>query len=239
MPGGQLVVSSVFGNAFSVTDTSFGAYDQFNSIYVFSFGKPPSYIVPGKVLHSFSGNVSKFIGFTELNFPLFDAADAGDPLAPLPPPATVTSADTSNLPRLISLTSGVVTVTGQQCDPDPPNPNNDPNIEGTKEQWRRYNSFLIDGDQTCSAFSNFAIQLPSKSLGTYDPIQSVGKTVQITGMLKNNSGQNPVLDAQGNTIGCDDASPCATGKCIDGLCRKNPFNFWTIIPRTAQDVVVQ
>src|SRR5262249_52732826 len=53
---GQLVVSSVFGNAFAVTDT--GA-SEFNSIYVFSFGKPPGYIVPGKVLLSFSGNVSK------------------------------------------------------------------------------------------------------------------------------------------------------------------------------------
>src|SRR5262249_415122 len=69
---GKLVVTSVFGNAFAVTDTG-GTI--FNSIYLFSFGKPPGYIVPGKVLKSFSGNVSKFVGFTELNFPLFDPAD--------------------------------------------------------------------------------------------------------------------------------------------------------------------
>jgi hypothetical protein len=75
-------------------------------------------------------------------------------------------------------------------------------------------------------------------LGTFDPLQVVNKTATITGMLRNNSGQNPYLDANGNAISCSATVPCAKGSCITGTCFKNPFNFWTIDPRRQEDVVV-
>ncbi len=86
---GQLVVTAVYSNAFTVTDTGV-APGQFNSIYLFAFGKPPSDIVEGRVITDFSGNYSKFVGFTELNFPLFNVADNTVPLAPVPPPVPLT-----------------------------------------------------------------------------------------------------------------------------------------------------
>jgi hypothetical protein len=239
MPAGQLVISSVFSDAFVVTDTSYGTYDKFNSIYLYAFGKPPTYIVPGKVLNSFSGNISKFVGFTELNFPLFNVTDETTPLATLPQPAALVWADIGMLPKLISLDGGVVTYTGMECNPLPPNPNNDPNIQKTIDSWNKYSQFVVDGDNTCSALTNFAVELPTKVFGTYDPLQSVMHTVTVTGMLKNNSGQNPVLDANNMPINCDMTHPCAKGTCTEGVCVKNPYNFWTVIPRTPQDVVVQ
>lgn len=236
MPTGKLVVSSVFGNAFTVTDTSYGDYAHFNTIYLYAFGKPPNYIVPGRVLSKFSGNISKFIGFTELNFPLFDATKD---LADLPPPYALASADTSNLPKLISLDAGTVTLTGKECDPFPDNPTNDPNVQRTRDSWTKFNQFVLDGDGTCGTFTNFAVELPAKQLGTFDPLANREKMVQVTGMLRNNSGQNPVLDVNNMPISCDATNPCVKGNCVEGQCVKNPFNFWTIVPRTPADVVVQ
>ncbi len=47
-----------------------------------------------------------------------------------------------------------------------------------------------------------AIELPAKILGSFDPLMNVGATATFTGMLRNNSGQNPYLDANGNTLAC-------------------------------------
>jgi hypothetical protein len=229
MPSGQLVVSSVFGDSFVVTDTSYAGYDQFNSMYLYAFGKPPDYIVPGKVLNSFSGNVSKFVGFTELNFPLFDATDQTVPLATLPPPAVLMQADQANLAKLIALDAGVVTFTGKQCD-----------IMTNLSSWQKYNQLVLDQDGTCSALTNFATELPSKVFGTWDPTTTANMMVTVTGMLRNNSGQNPVLDANNMPISCDpNTNPCAKGSCVEGQCLKGAFNFWTIDPRTPDDVVIQ
>src|SRR5262249_55116685 len=98
-PGGQLVVTSVFSNAFSVTDTGLPGY-HYNSIYLFAFGKPPDDIVPGRVIKKFSGNFSKFVGFTELNFPLFTADDQA-PLATVPDPVVLAYADLGNTDKLL------------------------------------------------------------------------------------------------------------------------------------------
>jgi hypothetical protein len=226
--GGKLVVSSVFSGAFTVTDTGPGDYAHFNSVYLYSFGKPPPYIVPGRVVRSFSGNISKFVGFTELNFPLFETDEnAPIDLSLLPPPAVVTPADVSNLPKLLALDAGVVTLTSQECDPV---------MGGT--QWTSYNSFIV-GTPDCSSLTNFAVELPAKTLGSFDPLTVVGRTLKVTGMLKNNSGQNPLAGVDGNPIACSDANPCARGNCVEGECRKNPYNFWTIVPRTPEDIVVQ
>jgi hypothetical protein len=237
-PGGQLVVSSVFINAFVATDTSSGNYGAFNNMFVYSFGAPPGDIVPGRVLKDFSGNVSKFVGFTELNFPLFDQDDQA-PLATLPPPLQLAFADLSNVPKLLGAAAGVVQYTGTECNPLPPNPNHDPTIQSTDDQWLKYNGFVVDGDGTCDSFTNFAIQLPSKVLGTFDPLQNVGKTLTVVGMLRNNSGQNPELDGSGQKIACSATAPCSKGTCMAGYCYKGAFNFWTLNPRSPADVTVQ
>lgn len=237
-PGGKLVVSSVYINAFAITDTGPGNYAGFNSIYLYSFGKPPGDIVPGRVVKRFSGNVSKFIGFTELNFPLFDTAD-DEPLAPLPAPLVLAEIDLKNVPKLLGAAAGVVQFTGTECDPLPPNPTNDPNVESTREQWEKYNSFVLSGDGTCDSFNNFAVQLTGKLMGKFDATQNVGKALTVTGMLRNNSGQNPVLGPDNQPISCSSTVPCSKGTCIGGICLKGAFNFWTINPRAEADIQVQ
>ena len=234
---GQLVVTAVYSNAFTVTDTGV-APGQFNSIYLFAFGKPPSDIVEGRVITDFSGNYSKFVGFTELNFPLFNVADNTVPLAPVPPPVPLTYADIGNIAKMLGASSSVVSYTGTICNPLPPNPTNDPNIQKTIDSWNKYNQFVVDNDQTCDDFTNIAVELPSKVLGAFDPLQSIGKSATFTGMLRNNSGQNPYLDANGNAISCSSTVPCAKGTCITGTCYKNAFNFWTLDPRRQEDIVI-
>jgi hypothetical protein len=225
---GQLVVTSVFSNAFAVTDTGV-APGTFNSMYLFAFGKPPPEIVEGRIITSFSGNYSKFVGFTELNFPLFSVADSTVPLATVPPPVVIAPGDITNIPKMLGASASVVTHTGTICDPQ-----SAANLAG----WQKYNQFVLDNNGMCDAFSNIAIELPSKVMGSFDPLKVVGATATITGMLRNNSGQNAYLDANGNEISCSATVPCAKGSCITGTCYKNPFNFWTIDPRRQEDVVL-
>ena len=234
-PGGQLVVTSVFSGAFVVTDT--GA-STFNNIYLYAFGKPPPYIQPGKVITTFSGNYSKFVGFTELNFPLFTAADASVPLATVPPPVDLAFTDLGNIGKMLGADAGTVRYTGTICNPLPPNPNKDPNIQKTIDSWNKFNQFVLDADSTCGSFTNMAVELSAKVMGTFDPLQNVGKTMTVVGMLQNHSGQNPVVDGNGNTVSCTTQSPCAKGVCIMGECFKNAYNFWDILPRTADDISI-
>jgi hypothetical protein len=225
---GQLVVTSVFSNAFAVTDTGV-APGQFNSMYLFAFGKPPPEIVEGRIITDFSGNYSKFVGFTELNFPLFNVADSTVPLATVPPPVQLAPGDITNVAKMLGASASVVTYTGTICDPQ---------SAANLQSWQKYNQFVLDNNGMCDAFSNIAIELPSKVMGTFDPLKVVNQQATITGMLRNNSGQNPYLDANGNAISCSAAVPCAKGSCITGTCYKNAFNFWTIDPRRQEDVVV-
>ncbi len=238
--GGQLVVSSVFTDAFVVTDT--GATMGYNNIYLYAFGKPPSYIVPGTIISSFSGNYSKFVGFTELNFPLFNAAvdNEGNYLAPdlqlVPAPIPLTHNDLGSVPKLLSASAAIVEFTGTICQMNPPNPTNDPNIQKTIDSWTKYNQFVVDGDGTCDSFTNFAVELPEKVLGKFDPTQVVGQTLDVVGMLQNHSGQNQYTDANNNPISCNAENPCVKGTCISGDCYKNAYNFWTILPRVEADI---
>ena len=234
---GQLVVGAVYNNAFTITDTGVPP-GQFNSIYVYAFGRPPPEIVEGRVITSFSGNYSKFVGFTELNFPLFTIADNTVPLATPPPPVALAYADLGNTAKMLGAASSLVTYTGTICNPLPPNPTSDPNIQKTIDSWNKYNQFVVDNDGTCDDFTNLGVELPSKVLGSFDPLQVIGKTATFTGMLRNNSGQNPYLDPNGNAISCSTSVPCAKGTCISGTCYKNAYNFWTMDPRRQEDIVV-
>lgn len=231
-PTGKLVISSVFGNAVAVSDSS---ATEYGSVYLFTFGRPPAWAVPGRILDSFSGNISKFIGFTELNFPLMTRTDEINPAA-IPAPVRLVSADTTNIPKLLSLVAAPVEVTGTLCDPLPPNPNNDPFVQGTIDQWYKFNSFVVGGGTDCQSINNFSVQLPAKLVGAFDPLTRVGQQVTIRGMLKNSSGQNSYLDGQGNEVTCSAATPCDKGTCQAGICKKNPFNFWTVLVRDGADV---
>jgi hypothetical protein len=225
---GQLVVGAVYGDAFTITDTGV-APGQFNSMYVYAFGKPPPEIVEGRVITSFSGNYSKFVGFTELNFPLFTVADDTVPLATVPPPVPLTFADIGNTAKMLGASASVVSYTGTICDPQ---------AAANLASWEKYNQFVLDNDGMCDSFSNVAVELPAKVLGSFDPLKVVNQTATITGMLRNNSGQNPYLDANGNAVSCSDTVACAKGTCITGTCYKNAFNFWTIDPRRQEDIVI-
>jgi hypothetical protein len=189
------------------------------------------------VLKSFSGNYSKFVGFTELNLPLFDA-DLEAPLAALPPPVELTGADIGNVDKMLGADAGVIKFTGTICNPLPDNPNHDSNTQKVIDSWNIYNQFVLDNDGSCQSFTNMAVQLPSKQLGGFDPLKHVNETATFTGMLQNHSGQNPVLDAvTGNTVACSDDNPCTKGSCQQGICYKGAYNFWTLMPRKAEDVI--
>jgi hypothetical protein len=231
---GKLVVSAVFVDAFTVTDTGSSA---FNSIYVYTFGRPPRSFQAGTVLSSFSGNISKFVGFTEVNFPLYNSS--GDPANPalLPAPVVLKGTDTGNVPKLLGYSAAIVRNSGTICQMNPPNPNNNAMLQSTIDQWVKYNTFVLDnGTGACDSFTSFSVQVPQKVVGPYDPTMMVGKAATFTGMLRNSSGQNPVLDASGKTLTCDAQTACLTGTCVEGECRKNPYNFWTIVVRDQNDI---
>ena len=231
---GDLLIDSVFGNAVTITDT--GAAD-YRSIYIFTFGRPSSQLVPGRHVDYFTGNISKFVGFTEVNFPTVNANLDIDPEPQkLPPPVKLAQSDIANLKKLNAANSAVVEVSGKVCPLMPPNPNNDPNIQGTIDQWVKYNTFIL-AQFSCDSFTEFSVALPAKVVGGFDATQHVGKDVTVRGMLKNASGQNPLYDAAGNTIACSDQAPCAAGVCSMAICKKNPFNFWTVTLRDGNDIV--
>ena len=128
-------MTSVFSDAFAVTDT--GAHASFNSIYLYAFGQPPDVHRRRRASSPRSrGNVSKFVGFTELNFPLFNAADDTAPLATLPAPVLADRTPTSPTPPSCSAAdAGVVQLHRHHLRSAPPNPTNDATIQKTDRQW--------------------------------------------------------------------------------------------------------
>jgi hypothetical protein len=206
-------------------------------MYVFLYSQPTVDMVPGRHILSFNGNISKFVGFTELNFPVVNVDDT---LLPepnlLPAPVKLSPTDITNLPKLAGLASGVVQINGQICPVNPPNPNNDSTIQNTIDQWTKYSTFTLGTGDDCGSFTEFAVVLPSKVVGTFDPASSIGKPATITGMLKNSSGQNAYEDTAGNPIACSTQTPCAAGTCTGGYCLKAAYNFWSVVIRGPSDV---
>jgi hypothetical protein len=232
---GTLVVTSVFINAFVVTDTG-AQYDPmmgtggFNNLYVFSYGRPPAAIVPGRVMAQVSGNVSKFVGFTELNFPLQTYTDRVDPML-VPPCVLLDVAKDPGLPgKLMRLTGAAVCAKNVRVCP----------IDPEMDDWRKYNQFNVNTNGNCDPFSSFAVSLPGKTLGAFDPLKldPLKATIDVTGMLRNFSGQN---EADPHTE-CTDDTPCqaiaSSDHCVDGVCKKGAYNFWLITPRDESDITV-
>ncbi len=231
---GQLLVDSVFGNAITITDT--GATD-YRSIYIFTFGKPKSYLVPGKPVKYFTGNVSKFVGFTEVNFPTVVALETDVPVpAALPKPIPLTTNDITNLPKMNAALASVVEIKGKVCPMLPDNPNHNASLQSVIDQWVKYNTFVAANLDCGNGFGEFSVALPAKLVGTFDPTKIIAQEITVRGMLKNSSGQNNVTDAKGNHVTCSATVPCASGTCTDGICKKKPYNFWTVVVRDSADV---
>ena len=210
---GRLVVTSVFSSAFVVGDTA-APFDAstgqggFNHFYVYSFGQPPVDIVPGAVLPWVCGDLARFEGFPELQFPTMGAARG---IAPLPAPialmAGAPGSPTQTI-NLLRLDAATVTTIGHVCPIDTSN--------ATGQSWTQSNTFQL-GDPTgnCDSSTTFGIALPEKTLGTFDPLQCMasspsgkGCQIAVTGMLRSQSTKG------GNT-------------------------FWTIVPRSAADIVIE
>jgi hypothetical protein len=239
--GGKLVVTSVFPDAFVIADTG-ANYDDatgnggFNHLYVFPYNKPPIEIVPGRLLTqsdvahpALSGNVMKFVGFTELDFPLQNAVDTIDPSL-MPPVYALGANDRLDGLKLLKLSSATVSVTGQLC-----------MIAPNDTEWTKYNQIVVNMNGQCDPTQAFTVTLPGKTLGDFDPTklrQGIGaQRLTATGMLRNNSGQS----AQNPTTGCTVDADCAmfaTQSCVSGTCRKGPYNFWSVMPRGASDIVL-
>ena len=262
---GQLVVTSVFGSAYVIGDTGApytvdpmgkisGGY---NHLYVFTFGRPPADAKPGRILNFVSGNFSKFNGFSELNFPLQDISNSPDSVSGAPIVAKVPApvvldpnqdTGTETAP-LLRLTAATVKMTGVVCPVDP-----------TLDSWKKYNQFTLqDNARTmpCSTFGSFAVELPGKTFGDFNPLTSGGATITITGMLRNSSGQNDACKGIGPPVDCATTADCgkaasnpqysaacqaklmgASVSCVEGTCRRGAFNFWTVVPRDVTDIVV-
>ncbi len=234
---GQLLVDSIFGNAITITDT--GAKD-YRSLYLFTFGRPPSALKRGSPVDSFNGNISKFIGFTEVNFPVvhFDEMAAPRPeLLPPPIPLTIADRQSRDTSKLNAANASVVEVSGVVCPVLPPNPNKNPDTQDIIDQWVKYNTFALGDPRVgCGAFDTYSVSLPAKIVGTFDATQSTAKPITVRGMLKNSSGQNLALDGNGNPVACDAMNPCAGGTCALGFCKRNPYNFWTVVVRGPEDI---
>lgn len=227
---GKLVVTAAFPQAYVVADTG-AMYDPmtgtggFNHIYVFTFGKPPFFIQPGRVLGRVGGNVSKFVGFTELNFPYQQPASQTD-LVQVPDPYELTVKDRNQHIRLLRLGASTVRATARVCP-----------IDESVDSWKKYNQFVLNfGDGVCDPFSAFAVEMPSKMF--FDALGKQGKMVTVTGVLKNSSGQNP---ASTPPTACKTDDDCAaaglgTATCVEAICRRGPFNFWTILPGDPSDI---
>ena len=283
---GQLMVTSVFGSAFVVTDTGapYVAGDTtsgFNNMYIFSFGAPPDAVQPGLLISTFSGNFSKFNGFTELNFPLSCwktdgmtdscGSSPGGPAMGTPPPPTVVGAtERNNQTTLLQLAAGVVTATGTVCCIQS-QASATQCCAGTAapcaadDQWVKYNTFNLDVGGGCDAFKSYSVALSGKTMGDFDPLTLMGGTlkVTVTGMLKNSSGQNPACKDAADAVDvdcmttkdCTDAGNALIAKnpnsacgpllvkgsvsCIEGTCRRGVYNFWTIQPRTPDDIIAK
>ncbi|MBJ96224.1 MAG: hypothetical protein CMP23_17320 [Rickettsiales bacterium] len=72
----QLIVTTVTNDGFYVTDTS-DPPGSYNSMFVFSFSRP-DHLQAGDRLSKLSGIVSEFLGFTELQFPIWTVESSGN-----------------------------------------------------------------------------------------------------------------------------------------------------------------
>lgn len=217
---GSLVVSSVFQSGLAVSDTAAADY---NSIYVFTFGRPPTSIVKGRVLDRLAGAIAKFNGMTQVANPTMAANDRVDlTLVPQPielsadrrPAQDPTASENRWLTRHIA---APVRITGIVCEASLD--------DSRSDNWNRYNTVVInqtgdgkpDSVNGCGGVNStmyipptrFNVQLPGKGVGGFDPAMQAGQEVTITGMLQNS------VSRSGKTL------------------------FWTVVVRDQSDICLK
>lgn len=217
---GSLIVSSVFQSGLAVSDTSATDY---NSIYVFTFGRPPTSIVKGRVLNRLAGAIAKFNGMTQVANPTMAPSERIDPTL-VPPPIELspdrrpaqdpTATENRWLTRHIA---APVRITGIVCEAS---------LDDTRaDNWNRYNTVVInqtgdgkaDSVNGCGGVNStmyippirFNVQFPGKGVGGFDPAMQAGQEVTITGMLQNS------VSRSGKTL------------------------FWTVVVRDQSDICLQ
>lgn len=217
---GKLVVSSVFQNAIAISDS---AATEYNSIYVFTFSRPSSFLVKGRVLDRVAGAVAKFNGMTQVGNPVISASEelrremvpAPVELTPMRRPTqTTNSAENQWLTKYIA---APVFINGIVCETE--------KDQSRKDNWLKYNTVAINqtGDGNPESLSGcggsnttmyvpptrFNVQFSGKGVGGFDPAVHAGKEVTMTGMLQNS------VSKSGKTV------------------------FWTVVVREESDVCLQ
>lgn len=190
---GSLVVSSVFANALSVSDS---ATPDWGSMYVYVFGQPSRELVPGRVVQSISGSIAKFNGMTQVANPVVRATDEIK-LDRVPAPVTLlpdwrpkgAAYDTTRLGKLIA---APVTVSGIMCDVQDEMASVD-----RVSSWQKYATFLINqvnndpkDSSACTSFGAFAVELPGQGFGGVDWTKRQGQRLTVTGMLQNSASKS-------------------------------------------------
>jgi hypothetical protein len=217
---GKLVVSSVFQNAIAISDSTASEY---NSIYVFTFSRPSSFLIKGRVLDRVAGAVAKFNGMTQVGNPVISASqELKRELVPAPieltpsrrPTQTTNSAENQWLTRYIA---APVFLTGIVCETE--------KDQNRRDNWLRYNTVVInqsgDGNPEsvngCGGTNStmyipptrFNVQFSGKGVAGFDPAMHAGREVTMTGMLQNS------VSKSGKTV------------------------FWTVVVREESDVCLQ
>ena len=191
----------------------------------------------GACVKSFSGNYSKFVGFTELNFPLFDV-DESSALVTLPPPVALIVRRICQRAQDAGLDGVDGDVHGDHLRSDPAQPDERRQHPEDARQLDQVQPVRRRQQRQCDAFSNLAVELPAKVLGPFDPLQVVGKQATFSACCATTRGRTRTSTTTATSISCTTQMPCAKGTCIDGTCYKNAFNFWTITPRRQDDITV-
>ena len=227
---GQLVVTSVFGNAFAVTDTGVppGAVQQHLPVRVRQAAAATS--SRGACITSFSGNYSKFVGFTELNFPLFDAADRRVPLAPVPPPVPLRlrrHRQPAQDARLRRRQRGAATRARSATRSRPTRPTT-PTSSAPSTAGTSTTSSSSTTTAPATSFTNIAVELPAKVLGTLRSAAERRQDRHHHRHAAQQLGPERVPRRQRQR-----RSPARRRRrapraaASTGTCYKNAFNFWT------------
>lgn len=194
-PKGELIVSSVFQNAVAISDS---AASEYGSIYVFTFGRPDTALIKGRILRRVSGAIAKFNGMTQVANPTISAtSNQRLDLVPQPieldakhrPAQMATAAENRWLTQYIA---APVRITGIVCETD--------KDQSRHDNWVKYNTVAINqldkdpesvngcGGVNSSSYlppTRFNVQFPGKGVGGFDPATQAGKEVTVTGMLQN------------------------------------------------------
>jgi hypothetical protein len=69
---------------------------------------------------------------------------------------------------------------------------------------------------------------------------SMAQQITVVGMLRNFSGQieatTPITVCGHDQSICSAVDP--NSKCVEGTCKRDPYNYWEVFPRTLSDITI-